>query len=69
MRPLRWQNRNTDFAKLLAGEERLMVHDGGGSISLSGIARMSATTLTMAMVLCARAQWQQYCWPWCTLRG
>ena len=48
------QNRNTDFAKLLAGEERLMVHDGGGSISLSGIARMSATTLTTGQWLYVR---------------
>lgn len=44
------QNRNTDFAKLLAGEERLIVHDGGGAISLSGIARMAASPM-------ARGQW------------
>ena len=48
------QNRNTDFAKLLAGEERLMVHDGGGSISLSGIARLSTSPLTTGQWLYVR---------------
>lgn len=48
------QNRNTDFAKLLAGEERLMVHDGGGSISFSGIARLSSTPLSQGQWLYVR---------------
>lgn len=48
------QNRNTDFARLLAGEERLIVHDGGGSISLSGIARLTPTTLTTGRWLYVR---------------
>lgn len=42
---LRSQNRNTDFEKLLKGEERLMVHDSGGSMSFSGIARLSTNPL------------------------
>lgn len=48
------QNRNSDFAKLQAGEERLMVHDGGGSISLSGIARLSTAPLTTGQWLYVR---------------
>lgn len=48
------QNRNTDFAKLLAGEERLMVHDGGGSISFSGIARLWSTPLNQGQWLYVR---------------
>lgn len=40
------QHREYDFAKVLGGEERLIVHDGGGSISLSGIARMGANPLS-----------------------
>lgn len=44
------QHKDYDFAKILAGEERLMVHDGGGNISLTGIARLSANPL-------ARGRW------------
>lgn len=40
------QHKEYDFAKVLAGEERLIVHDGGGSISLTGIARMGANPLS-----------------------
>jgi hypothetical protein len=40
------QNRFHDFAKLLAGEERIFVHDGGGAISLSGIARLNPPLAT-----------------------
>ena len=40
------QNRTKDFDKLLAGEERIIVHDGGGAISLSGIARLSPPLAT-----------------------
>ncbi len=39
------QKIDIDFGRLLNGEERLMVHDGGGVISLSGTARMSANPL------------------------
>lgn len=39
------QNYNYDFAKLLNGEERIMVHDGGGNPSFSGTARLSASPL------------------------
>ena len=48
------QNKNTDFGKLLAGEERIMVHDGGGSISLSGVARLSAAPMTTGQWLYVR---------------
>ena len=39
------QHIEKDFARLLNGEERLIVHDGGGSITLSGIARLDAKPL------------------------
>jgi hypothetical protein len=35
------QNRFQDFQRLVNGEERIIVHDGGGAISLSGIARLT----------------------------
>ncbi len=35
------QNRFQDFQRLVNGEERIIVHDGGGAISLSGIARLA----------------------------
>ncbi len=39
------QHKEFDFAKILAGEERLIVHDGGGNISISGIGRMATNPL------------------------
>jgi len=48
------QSRDTDFARLQAGEERLFVHDGGGSISLSGIARLSASPFPIGQWLYVR---------------
>lgn len=40
------QHKEFDFAKILAGEERLIVHDGGGNISISGIGRMASNPLS-----------------------
>lgn len=40
------QNRFSDFQRLLAGEERVIVHDGGGAMSLSGIARLTTPLAT-----------------------
>lgn len=40
------QNRFTDFNLLLAGQEKIFVHDGSGAISLSGIARLSSPLTT-----------------------
>lgn len=48
------QNKEQDFNRLLQGEERVIVHDGGGSISLSGIARLSASPLPQGVWLYVR---------------
>jgi len=48
------QKIDLDFGRLLAGEERIMVHDGGGNISLSGTARLSSNPLPTGQWLYVR---------------
>ena len=48
------QNYNNDFAKLLAGEERIMVHNGGGNPSFSGTARLSANPIQVGQWIYVR---------------
>lgn len=54
------QNRFQDFQRLVNGEERIIVHDGGGAISLSGIARLTSPFSNRAMVVfpCSYGQYQ-----------
>lgn len=49
------QNKENDFAKLLAGEERLMVHDGGGNMTMTGIARLANAPLAQGQWIYIRA--------------
>jgi len=48
------QNYNYDFAKLQNGEERIMVHDGGGNPSFSGTARLSANPIQVGQWIYVR---------------
>lgn len=48
------QHDDRDFARLLAGEERILVHDGNGVVSLTGTARLSANPLAVGQWLYIR---------------
>lgn len=49
------QNEERDFARLLAGEERILVHDGSGVMKLSGTARLSTNPMAAGQWLYIRA--------------
>lgn len=48
------QNEERDFARLMAGEERLIVHDGGGVVKYSGTARLSTAPFASGQWLYVR---------------